>query len=591
MSDDDEKVTIPPRCSDEERDGSSPIGFKSSGVARVEAIASHVTFANRVCIFLSIFLVAFAYSLDFVLRLSYSTTATSKLKGHALLSMVNVVKGVISVAAQPGAAKVADIFGRKELFIISVLFYITGTIIQATCDSIPMFAFGGLIWQVGYSLVVLLLEIIVADTTSLRSRVFFSYIPPCCFLIIPWFAPEMSTKVLATSNWRWAIGMWAAIYAVCALPLILAFSWVERKAKKAGSLKNIKTPYQQYGGWALMKVLFWQLDVIGIFLVTSILGHTLTPLTLAGGRQAHWGEAKIIVPIALGVASIPIFIWWETKAPYPMVPFHLLKDRAVWGALGIALHLNFAWACQADYLYTVLLVAFNESVESAARIVALYNFVSVATGILAGLLIYKVRRLKPIVMLGTFLFLVAFGLMIRYRGSTTDSSHHTGIIAAQVILGVGGGLFPYPTLVSIQAATRHEHVAVVIGLYFAIYSVGAALGNAVSGAIWTQILPRKLEQLLGGNQTLALQWYTAPLEMIAHFHTGTPERDAVDDAFKHVQRLLCIVGAFLCVALILLSCVIRDPRLPDTQSREDAEAEPIEMKGKRRSGCTSRTLE
>lgn len=191
------------------------------------------------------------------------------------------------------------------------------------------------------------------------------------------------------------------------------------------------------------------------------------------------------------------------------------------------------------------------------------------------MLIYKIRRLKPIVMLGTCLFLISFGLLIRYRGGATEPDH-AGVIAAQVVLGIGGGLFPYPTLASIQAATKHEHVAAITSLYFAAYNFGAALGNAVSGAIWTQILPGILEEHLG-NAEVAREWYISPFDKIPHYPVGTPERAAVIEAFKHIQRVLCITGAGLCVALVFFSCVIRNPRLPDTQSMEDAEAGGVEM--------------
>lgn len=100
MSEVDEKAILAPRYSAEERAGRTPIGFKSSGVARAEAIASHITFRNRVCIFVGIFLIAFAYSLDSILRSAYQASATSDLNSHALLSTINVVKAVISVAAQ-----------------------------------------------------------------------------------------------------------------------------------------------------------------------------------------------------------------------------------------------------------------------------------------------------------------------------------------------------------------------------------------------------------------------------------------------------------------------------------------------------------
>lgn len=152
---------------------------------------------------------------------------------------------------------------------------------------------------------------------------------------------------------------------------------------------------------------------------------------------------------------LPAFVLWERRAPHPMLPFHLLKDRAVWGALGIACTLNFAWTMQGDFLYTVLVVAFDESVKSATRISSLYSFSSVITGLILGGVVFKVRRLKPFIVAGTCLFVVAFGLLIYYRGGSGDSLH-SGIIGAQICLGIAGGMFPYPAQASIQAATKHE---------------------------------------------------------------------------------------------------------------------------------------
>ena len=114
-----------------------------------------------------------------------------------------------------------------------------------------------------------------------------------------------------------------------------------------------------------------------------------------------------------------------------------------------------AWTMQGDFLYTVLVVAFGESVKSATRISSLYSFSSVITGLILGGIVFKVRRLKPFIIAGTCLFVVAFGLLIHYRGGSAGSAH-SGIIGAQICLGIAGGMFPYPAQASIQAATKHE---------------------------------------------------------------------------------------------------------------------------------------
>ena len=114
------------------------------------------------------------------------------------------------------------------------------------------------------------------------------------------------------------------------------------------------------------------------------------------------------------------------------MPFYLVKDRAVWGALGIAMMLNWAWYMQGDYLYSVLTIAFDFDTMTATRVSSFYSFFSVVSGCILGLVVYKVRRLKVFIVAGTCLFLVAFGLLIRYRGDA-DSSSRAGVIGAQVV--------------------------------------------------------------------------------------------------------------------------------------------------------------
>jgi len=72
MSDLDEKATPKAEGRSSESITDAPLlGKKSPGVERMEAIAAHITFPNRVAIFLGVFLIAYAYGLDGTLRYSY----------------------------------------------------------------------------------------------------------------------------------------------------------------------------------------------------------------------------------------------------------------------------------------------------------------------------------------------------------------------------------------------------------------------------------------------------------------------------------------------------------------------------------------
>ena len=548
---------------------------KSPGVRRAEALSAVLTPRDYVFIFVSVFIVAFAYGLDGMLRYAYQPYAAASFSQHSLLATVNVLRSVVAAAAQPASARIADIFGRVELICLSVVLYVLGTIIEAVSQNVATFAAGALVYQIGYTIIILLLEVIIADITSTRARLLFSYIPTTPFLILTWISGNVSEAVLSVTDWRWGIGMWCIIYPVCASPLIISLMMLGRRAARRQGSKpsdGVTNAVRNLPWRLFLAYLFWRLDVIGVILMIAVFSLILVPMTIAGGFEASWTAAKVLAPLIVGVCTIPVFVLWQLYAPQPLVPLRLIKDRAIWAALGIALMLNWAWFMQGDYLYSVLVIAFDFDVEMATRLSSFYTFFSVFTGTVLGFVVYKVRRLKIFIVIGTCLFMVAFGLLIQYRGDA-DRSSKAGVIGAQVVLGIAGGMFPYPAQVCLQAGLEHEHLAVMTSLYLATYNLGSAFGGAISGAIWTQVLPGELTWRMAkfNNDTLASYAYGDPFTFARQYAVGTDERQALIDSYKHAQKLLTITGICLCVPLIAFAAALRNPKLNDDQTLAESE--------------------
>lgn len=112
------------------------------------------------------------------------------------------------------------------------------------------------------------------------------------------------------------------------------------------------------------------------------------------------------------------------------------------------------------FAYPVLLISFNQAPRNAAYIQNIYTFVSTLTGIIIGAVVVRVRRLKGFIVFGCCLFLVSFGLLIRFRGNP-EGGEVAGYIAAEVLLGMGAGMFSFPTQASVQARTKHARESIV----------------------------------------------------------------------------------------------------------------------------------
>ena len=86
--------------------------------------------------------------------------------------------------------------------------------------------------------------------------------------------------------------------------------------------------------------------------------------------------------------------------------------------------------------------------------------------------------------------------MIAYR---VENASTWSIIGIQIAVGIGGGFLNVPAQLGVQASASHQQVAAATTIFLTILEVGGAVGSAVSGAIWSTYVPRKLQQYLPPN--------------------------------------------------------------------------------------------
>lgn len=105
---------------------------KSLVIRKTEILAAQYdSWYYRVILLFSAFICGFGYGLDSNIRYIYTGYATSSYAQHSLLSTVAIINNLLSAASQIFYARLSDVFGRLSLFIVSMVFYVIGTIIQS----------------------------------------------------------------------------------------------------------------------------------------------------------------------------------------------------------------------------------------------------------------------------------------------------------------------------------------------------------------------------------------------------------------------------------------------------------------------------
>lgn len=555
--------------------------IKGSGTVNIEIYKREYNQPlYKIMLFFSIFLLSYACSFDALVRFTYQYQAISKWQNKSSLKVVKCVKTVMCTAGQLGIARSADIFGRTTVLNLSILLYVVGTLVQCKASNMSMFGAGTCLYQLGFVGIQLSLQLIAMDFSDLNWRLVASFVPAWPFVINIWIAGYVTQAI--GQHWSWGIGMFAFIIPCACVPLGFCLLHMRYLAYK-NARGNVQNEFKMYKDLTLREYLvdifFWRLDFIGFVLLSVFFGCILIPLLLGGGTSSHWKEVHIIVPEVLGwAAALPAFLAWETKvAKHPLLTWEIIGDRGIIAALIIAFYINFNWHVFGDYMFTVFLIALDQSVLSATRITSVYSLVCIISGTFLGFVIVKARRTKPFIIFGISCWFLAFGLLIHFFGRQLSIP---GISVSLGIMGLGAGFFTYTTQASVQAAVKsHAKMAIATALYLSVYSIGSAVGSAVTGAIWTNVLPRELYKTL--NHTEADAAYNSPNLFILTNAYGTQPRQGLVTAYANTQRILCIVGLCFCVPLLLAALFLRNHKLESTVALENVDPTEVEEDEKR----------
>lgn len=141
-----------------------------------------------------------------------------------------IIGGVIRLPI----AKLLNIWGRAESFVLFVIVYIIGIVVIASSNGPNTYAAGYTLYWIGYDALYLIMDVFVADTTGLKNRAFAWAFVSTPFIITAFVGPLAATSFLSTSGWRWGYGAFAIIMPFVFLPLAAVFKFYQKKAEKQG---------------------------------------------------------------------------------------------------------------------------------------------------------------------------------------------------------------------------------------------------------------------------------------------------------------------------------------------------------------------
>jgi MFS transporter, DHA2 family, methylenomycin A resistance protein len=337
-------------------------------------------------------------------------------------------------------------------------------------------------------------------------------------------------------------------------------------------------------GWSSI---FWvnvPFALVGIGLTVTVVAESRNPdtrpvdvpgvVTSAGGLLAlifgliesgsnSWTSAPVAAPLAAGLVLLASFVWWEHRAPAPMIPPAVVKLRSFTTSCGVYL-LSYA-SLTGVYFYLTLLY---QDVDgwSALRTGLSWLFMNVPFLVMAQFAGRLSRRLPARAIASGGCLVTAAGIFT--FTTLTPSSPFFIAVIGYVLFGAGTGMW-IPGVANVAMRDVPPGLSgTASGVFNASRQVGTSIGLAILGAIgadaatsaWTSQaahLPAAARSAAIGQ---AHNVASARISLVTRA-LGTGQRAAAEHAFSHgYQVAVLIAGLGLIAAAVVAAFGLRDNR-------------------------------
>lgn len=215
----------------------------------------------------------------------------------------------------------------------------------------------------------------------------------------------------------------------------------------------------------------------------AVLAIGTLSVLLSINRGAVWGwtDPRIVAGFVLGPVLAATFLWIERRAPEPLLPLTMLRNRNVLGSLSAQMFAQFAYLGAGLFLLNDLLVdksRFALTLSQASRLTIARPIPFALVAPLAGLLAIRVGERVT----ATLGMAVVFAAMVLFAAVRPGASLFA-LVVATALGGLGFGI-AQPSLTSSLANSVPESLLGTIGAAQQVVSqIGSVIGTVVLATI------------------------------------------------------------------------------------------------------------
>jgi EmrB/QacA subfamily drug resistance transporter len=443
------------------------------------------------------------------------------------LAWVTAAYILAAIVTTPLYGKFGDLFGRKSVFTVAMVFFLTGSLLSGSAQSMAQLTAFRAVQGAGaggfiVSAMVVYTELLTKEQRTRYQGLFSSTLTGFAAL-----GPLIGGFVTDDFGWRWIFFMNVPI-GVASLVLMLTTTHLKRQPRKV------------------------TIDLPGAIL----LGGAATCLVLVSswaGNQYSWASAVIIGLLAGAVALLLAWLITERYASEPIVPLYLLRSRL----LNIA-NLEAFISGATMFGALIFLPLFMQVSTSASPAISGLLLLPLTIGVMVAALVasplmIKYGREKWFGFGGVALATTGTGLLL----TLTPGTGEVVSIGYSVVIGLGLGLMVQVYALAVMNNAPMADLGAAVSLQTMGRQLGGALGLAIFSGIFQARLGSEVTSRTSATQRgLALAASHEPSKVRA-----LPEalRNLVVTSYDHAIDTVFLTATGLLAVGLILALTIRLP--------------------------------
>jgi EmrB/QacA subfamily drug resistance transporter len=400
-------------------------------------------------------------------------TIVGELGGLNHLSWVVTAYTLATAASTPIWGKLGDMYGRKGIFLTSIVLFLFGSALSGMSQSMDQLISFRAVQGLGAGGLMVGVMAVIGELIPPRERGKYQGLMAGVMAIAMIGGPLVGGSITDNWGWRWSfyINLPIGVVALAMVTIVLHLP----KKRVQGRI--------DYWGAALLTVA-----------ITS-----LVLLTTWGGTQYAWGSVQIIGLLVLGLAALAAFLYAETRAAEPVLPLRIFRNHNFSLISLVAFIVGFTMFGAMTFLPLFQQTVQGASATNSGLLLLPLLLAMLVVSMVAGRVTTSTGKYKIFPLVGGALMTV--GLFLLSTMDVHTSRFTSGLYMA--VLGAGMGFIMQITMLIAQNSVEMKDIGVGSSSSTLFRTIGGSFGVSLFGALFSHTVTHGMASSAAGAGSAA----------------------------------------------------------------------------------------